>query len=149
MEKSVNKTKLVLVIIIALVAITAIILGIIFLGNKGKAENPFKNAGSISGTEREYEGLNIKNIEMTYNEERNETVIDFAIENKTDTKIEKQKIDVQLLNEKGQLIAGVQTNIQTIDSKSEHTINMILGGKIEEIKKIKLVKPVEAEAPAE
>ena len=144
-----NKTKLVLVIIIALVVITAIILGVIFFVNREKPEDPFENAGTISGAESEFDGLSIKKIEMSYNEEKNETVIDFAIENTTDTKIEKQKIDVQLLNEKEQLISGVQTNVQTIDAKSEYTINMILGGKIEGIKKIKLVKPAEAQVETE
>lgn len=144
-----DKKKLVLAIIIALVAITVIILGVIFFVNRAKTEDPFAKAGTISGTESEFDGLSIKNIEMTYNEEKNETIIDFAIENTTDTKIEKQKIDVQLLNEREQLISGVQTNIQTIDAKSQYTINMVLGGKIEGIKKIKLVKPAEAKVETE
>lgn len=139
--KNINKTKLAIVIIVALVVIAAIILGIIFLG-KNK-EDPYAKAGSISKTESEFEPLTVKDIEMKYVQEKNETIINFAIENKTDERVEKQKMKIQLLNENDQLIAGIETNEITIDPKGSHPINLTLAGNIQGIKKLKLVKPEE------
>ena len=90
MEKLNNK-KVILVIILALVVIAAIILGIIFLGNGGSEEG--KKSGTISQTESEFEPLRVKDIELTYKDDGSETIIDFAIENTTGEKVEKQTIN--------------------------------------------------------
>lgn len=145
MEKEINKSKLVITIIVALVLIAAIILGIIFLGGNNN-EDPFKNAGSISKTESEFDPLTIKDIELKYVEERNETILDFSIENKTDEKLENQTIKIHLLNENEQLISGLETEVSTIDPKGSYRVNITIAGKIQGITKIKLVKP---EQPAE
>lgn len=137
--KKLNKTKVALAIIIALLVIATIILGIIFWGkNKDKT---YVNAGSISQTESEFEPLIIKDIELKYVEERNETILDFAIENKTDEKVEKQKIKIHLLDEKNGLISSLETNVSTIDPKGSHKVNITLAGNIKGINKLKLVKP--------
>lgn len=138
--KKINKTKLIMIIIIALVVIAAIILGVIFLGKGGENDVDSK-PGTISASESDFETLKVKDIELDYSEERNETIIDFSIENTTEEKLEKLKIDIQLLDENDGLIAGVETNIETIDAKGQHKVNMMLAGNIQGIKKIKLVKP--------
>lgn len=145
MEKKINKSKLVIIIIIALVVIAAIILGIIFLGGNND-EDPFANAGSISKTESEFDPLTIKDIELKYVEERNETILDFSIENKTDDKLENQTIKIHLLNENEQLVSGLETKVSTIDPKGSHRVNITLAGKIQGITKIKLVKPEDTTA---
>lgn len=148
MEK-LNKTKLIAIIIIVLVIITAIILGVIF-ANSGKEENETgSKAGSISSTDSEFEALKVKNIELTYSEERNETILDFVIENATDAKVEKSTIEIQLLDENDGLIAGVETYVETIDEKGVHPVNMMLAGNIQGIKKIKLVNPQKVEIQQE
>lgn len=139
--KNLNKTKLVVVIIVALVVIAAIILGVILIG-KNK-ENPSANAGTISKTESEFEPLAVKNLEMTYNEEKNETLIVFLVENKTNERVEKQKMKIHLLDENDGLIAGLETNEITIDPKGSHKVDLTLAGNIKTIKKLKLVKPDE------
>lgn len=149
MEK-INKTKLVIIIIVALVVIAAITLGVIFLGKK--EEDPYAKAGTISKTDSEFEALRVKEIELKYVEESNETKLDFAIENLTDEKIEKQEIKIHLLDENEALISGLTVNVATIDPKGSYKVNITLGGNIQTIKKIKLVKPAEEtpeEVPAE
>lgn len=147
MEK-LNKTKLIAIIIIVLVIITAIILGVIF-ANSGKEGKLESKAGSISSTDSEFEALKVKNIELTYSEERNETILDFVIENTTDAKVEKSTIEIQLLDENDGLIAGVETYVETIDEKGVHPVNMMLAGNIQGIKKIKLVNPQKDEIQQE
>lgn len=147
MEK-LNKTKLIAIIIIVLVIITAIILGVIF-ANSGKEGELESKAGSISSTDSEFEALKVKNIELTYSEERNETILDFVIENATDAKVEKSTIEIQLLDENDGLIAGVETYVETIDEKGVHPVNMMLAGNIQGIKKIKLVNPMKEEIQQE
>ena len=145
MEKLNNK-KVILVIILALVVIAAIILGIIFLGNGGSEEG--KKSGTISQTESEFEPLRVKDIELTYKDDGSETIIDFAIENTTGEKVEKQTINIHLLGENDSLIAGVETYVETIDAHGSHKVNMMLAGKIQGIKKVKLVNP-NLETPAQ
>lgn len=149
MEK-INKTKLVMIIIIALVVIAAITIAIIAINNNNGEEGSESKAGSISLTESEFEPLSVKDIELTYSEERNETIIDFAIKNKTEEKVEKLTIEIQLLDENEGIIAGVETYVETIDANGEHKVNMMLAGNIQGIKKIKLVNANPAvETPAE
>ena len=148
MEK-LNKTKLIAIIIIALVIIAAIIIGIIF-AKSGNNNNELENkAGSISSTASDFEALKVKNIELSYSEETKHTTLDFVIENVTDAKVEKSTIEIQLLDEKDGLIAGVETYVETIDVKGAHPVNMMLAGNIQGIKKIKLVNPMKEEVPAE
>lgn len=147
MEK-INKTKLVVIIIIALVVIAAITLGVIFLGKGNNGEETNSKAGTISNTDSEFEALRVKDIELKYREESNETILDFAIENTKEEKAEKLTIQIQLLDENDNLISGIETYVETIDGKSEHKVNMTLGGNIQGIKKIKLVKP-QQETPTE
>ncbi len=139
--RKLNKTKLVIAIIVALVVIAAIILGIIFLG-KNK-EKKSENAGSISKTESEFKALSIKDIELTYVKESNETKLEFGIENLTDEKIENQKLKIHLLDENESLISGLDYDIAIIDSKGTYNVDITLAGNIQNIKKVKLVKPQE------
>lgn len=142
MEK-INKTKIVIMIIVALVVIAAIILGVIFLG-KNKEEKVENEGASISKTESEFEPLSIKDIELKYIEESNETKLEFLIHNSTDEKIENQKMKIHLLDENESLISGLDVDVATIDPKGDYKVDITLGGNIQNIKKIKLVKPEEA-----
>ena len=143
MEK-INNKKVILVIIIALVVIAAIILGVIFIGGNNEEEGKGPKTGTISLTESEFEPLKIKDIEVTYKEDGSETIIDFSIENTTEEKVEKQTINIQLLDANDRLIAGVETYVETIDAKGSHKVNMMLAGNIQGIEKIKLVKSADA-----
>lgn len=144
MEK-LNKKKLIIVAIVVLVVIALITLTVILLkkNNNNDEEGEFAKAGSISKTESEFEALEVKDIELTYKEDGSETILDFVIENKTEQKVEKQTINIHLLDENNGLIAGVQTYVETIDAKSTHKVNMMLAGNIQGIKTIKLVKTAE------
>ena len=142
MEK-LNKKKLVITIIIVLVVIALITLIVIFSKKNNNVDETFEKAGSISKTESDFEELKVKDIELTYKEDKSETILDFAIENTTDQKVEKQTINIHLLDENGGLIAGVQTYVETIDANKSHPVNMMLAGNIQGIKTIKLVKSAE------
>lgn len=144
--KELNKTKLIMIIIIALVVIAAIILGVIFLNRDGKEEE--RSAGSISSAESEFEELKVKDIELKYVEESNATIINFLIENTTEQKVENLKVDIQLFDEEDKQKVSLETDITTIDAKKSHPINLHLQGNIQGIKKIKLVK-VQTESPTE
>lgn len=139
MENNINKTKIVVIIIIALVVIAGITLGIIFLGGNNEDKN--QKAGSISKTESEFEPLKIADIELKYAEESNETILNFSIENQTSEKLEDQKIKIHLLNENEELISALTTDVSVIDANGTYPVNIVLAGNIQGIKKIKLVNP--------
>ena len=140
MEK-LNKNKVIMVAIIAFI--------IILVNKSGKEGDISSKVGTIANSDSEFESLKVKNVEVKYDEESNQTIIDFAIENKKEEKVENLTIQIQLLNEKDSIIAGVETYVATIDGKGEHKVNMMLGGNIQGIKKIKLANPVKEETPEE
>ena len=135
MEK-LNKKKLLIVIIIALVVMVLIITGVILLNGKDNNGNKMNIA-----TESEFEKLKIKDINSSYSEESKETKLNFLIENLTEEKVQKQSIDIKLIDEKGGVIVQQPININEIAPNSSYPVLMTLGGNIQGIKTIKLAQP--------
>ena len=144
MEK-LNKSKIIIIIAILLV-IAAIILGVILLNGKQEEK---KEEEKISTLESEFDELKIKNVVLNYLEDREDTTIDIEVENITSEIVENKKIGIEVYDAKDGLISAIQTDVAAIDPNSCHKINMVLGGKIEGIKKIKLVDKNKQEVPAE
>ena len=147
MEK-LNKNKVIIVAIAALAVIAIIAIIVILVNKTGNEGDGSSKVGTISNSASEFEALKVKNVELKYDEASNQTIIDFAIQNTTEEKVENLTVQIQLLNESENVMAGVETYVSTIDAKGEHKVNMMLGGNIKGIKKIKLVNPVK-ETPAQ
>lgn len=135
--KELNKTKLIVVIIMSL-AVIALISLVIILTNKNNEEKATKIL-----TDSEFETLKVSNIEISYSEDGTSTNLNFQIDNETNENIENQTIDIQLTDENDGLISQTQVKISRISANSNYPIVITLGGKIEEIKKIKILQPEE------
>ena len=134
--KEINKTKLLIVIIASLVAIALIVTAVILLNKKDEDGNTMNIA-----TESEFEKLKIKDINSSFSEESKETKLNFLIENLTADKVQKQSIDIQLIDDKGGVIVQQPININEIAPNGSYPVLMTLGGKIQGIKTIKLAQP--------
>ena len=134
--KEINKTKLLIVIIASLVAIALIVTAVILLNKKDEDGNTMNIA-----TESEFEKLKIKDINSSFSEESKETKLNFLIENLTADKVQKQSIDIQLIDDKGGVIVQQPININEIAPNGSYPVLMTLGGKIQGIKTIKLSQP--------
>lgn len=133
--KKLNKSKIIIIIAV-LVVIVAIILGVVLLSRKPEE---IKEEDKISKLESEFEELRVKDVVINYLEDREDTTIDFGIENITDKTVENKKIGIEVYDAKDGLISAIQTDVAAIDPNGTHTVNMVLGGKIEGIAKIRLV----------
>lgn len=142
----INKTKIIVTAIVVLAVIAVIATVVILLNKDGNEEDSDSKVGTISNIDSELDGLKGKNIELTYDEGSNQTVIDFVIENTTEEKVENMTVEIQLLDESEKIIASVDVRVSAIEAKSEHKVNMMLGGNIQGIKKLKIVNPQQAEA---
>ena len=148
--KKINKTKLIAIIVIAVLIITSIILGIILNNSRKTQVNELgSKAGSISSAYSEFEALKVRDVELSYSEEIKGTIVAFVIENKTDVSVDKSTIQIQLLSEKEKLLGISETYVETIDANGIHPINMMLAGNIQGIKKIKLVNANKEETSVE
>ncbi len=139
--RKINKTKVAVAIII-LLSITGLIAAtIIFVeGEKTQEENPNieKNVEKYK-IESKIEGLKGKKVEIIYDENANQTSVDFIIENTTDNNIENISLGIQLIDEKGGVIVQTKTNISMIKTKGEEPISIMLGGNIKTINNIKIM----------
>lgn len=133
--KELNKKKVALVIIAVLVII-AIITIIIILSNISKNKNN-KDTLNIS----EFSNMQAKDLNIKYDEEKNQTYITLNIKNPKDYNVENETVNIMLLNEKDEHIAGVQTYIETITPNDEFSVSITLIGNITGIKKVSLERP--------
>lgn len=128
--------------IILVVAVIALIIGIILVVINKKDDNQDNDQDKVVFlSDTEYGLMNVKDIEVKYDKDTKESIINFVIENPTDKKLEEGKINVILQNEAEQQLAGVQTEVQQIESKGEQGVSITVAGDLTNVKKILLLKP--------
>jgi len=137
------KSVLIVIAIIAII-VTAIVLIVMNRGNESKENEIDPNAL----TESEYQTMEVNDIKVTYDESTGKSQISFVIKNTTTKKLENKYIDIILMNEREQQLAGIQTKIDLLESNEEKTINATLSGDGREIKKARVQKTPE-ETPQE
>lgn len=140
--KPINKTKIYIAIIVVLVIIASIVFAVI----KSNSNKEDKNKdGELTTTltllGNQYNDLEASNIKSEYNQESDITIISLDIENKSDETIENEVIDIILLNEEEQQLAGVSETLNQLEAKGKKSVNITLAGNVQEIKKIQLNKP--------
>lgn len=133
--RELNKKKVAMVIIAVLVIIAIITIVIILSSTSNNKNN--KDALNIS----EFSNMQAKDLNIKYDEETNQTYVTLNIKNPKDYNVENETVNVMLLNEKDEHIAGVQTYIEIITPNDEFSMNITLIGNITGIKKVSLEKP--------
>ena len=133
--KELNKKKIAILIIVVLLIIAGIIAAVIFANPKENKED--KDALNTS----EFDNMKAKDLNVRYDEEANQTYVDLKIKSLVKHNIEKETVDVMLLDENDNQIAGVQEYIDVITPGDEFSIHISLGGNITGIKKVSLERP--------
>jgi len=138
MEENTNKNKVIVIpiakifIIIAIIAVIAIIVGITLNIRNAKDdaiifENEFKN-------------IKTKDANIIYHENIDQTTINFIIENNTNEDINKQTINVMLIDKNNVPIASIYSHIEFIKAKGEFLLDATVSGNLLNTAKIRLQK---------
>ena len=134
------KLKKTNIIIVLLVVITIISL---------VGENKKKEDENIAGNS-EFETMQVKDLEMKYDEEKEETLLTYKIKNISDKEIAGQTINVMGLDENGSAAVASQIYIDVLEAGGEYNGKItIIGNVTDLVKKLELQKPQVAEPQPE
>lgn len=142
--KKVRKGKKMLILIaIAIVAIVAVILIIAKVVNKN-TEKPGTTGEEqqqvIALPETTYSDMEVRNIQMEYLKNNNETMVTMSIYNTTSKKVEDENLDAILIGPDENVLGTIQTYIQKLDVNEQYDISVILKGDLTSATQIKLEK---------
>lgn len=142
MKKIRKGKKMLITLLIAIIAIIAAVIIISNIVNKqpGSEETPEEIRQVIQLPETTYSNMEVKNIEMEYLKNNNETMVSMEIHNTTNTKVEKENLDAILIGPDENVIGQIQTYIQKLDVGEQYDISVILKGDLTAATQIKLVK---------
>ena len=137
-KRKLNKKKVIFAIILLLATFAIITTIIILTANGNKKINGIKISSEVSN-------LKPQNINIHYDQEKNETKITITIKNKSNKIVERETINVMLLDEEETPIVGMQTYIQKLEAKGEKDVTLTLLGDLTTIKGVAFEKPEKQE----
>lgn len=141
--KKVRKGKKMLILIaIAIVVIVAVIFIIANVVNKNteKTGTTGEEQQVIALPETTYSDMEVRNIQMEYLKNNNETMVTMSIYNTTSKKVEDENLDAILIGPDENVLGTIQTYIQMLDVNEQYDISVILKGDLTSATQIKLEK---------
>lgn len=141
--KKVRKGKKMLILIaIAIVVIVAVIFIIAKVVNKNteKTGTTGEEQQVIALPETTYSDMEVRNIQMEYLKNNNETMVTMSIYNTTSKKVEDENLDAILIGPDENVLGTIQTYIQMLDVNEQYDISVILKGDLTSATQIKLEK---------
>lgn len=139
--KKIKKSKIILLIILVfiIIAITALIINMVV--NK-KPETPGEEEipQIIQLPETTYSDMEVKNIQMQYLKNNNETMVTMEIHNTTQNTVEKENLDAILIGTDENILGQITTYIKKLAPGEQYDISVILKGDLTATTQIKLVK---------
>ena len=141
MRKIRKGQKMLIIILIAIIIIVVaafIIKGII---DKDQVDTPEENEPHvIMLPETTYSDMQVKNIEMEYLQDNNETMVSMEIHNTTQNSVSDEDLDVILIGSDENVLGQIQTYIQKLEPGEQYEISVILKGDLTATTQIKLIK---------
>lgn len=142
--KKVRKGKKMLIILgIALLAILAIVLIVNIVKNQSGPETPVDDTPVVIPLPATtYSDMEVKDIEMVYLKDNNETMISMEIHNTTANRVVDEDLDVIWIGQNENILGRIQTYIETLEVGEQYDISVILKGDLTATSQIKLEKKV-------
>ena len=141
--KKIRKGKkiLLLSLLTIVIAIIAIVLIVNLKDKEPQTPQDPEAPQVITLPETTYSNMQVKNINMEYLDNNNETMISMDIHNTTQSKVEKQKFEAVLIGPKEEIIATMYpVDIQSLEIGEVHNVQVIYKGDLTATKQIKLVE---------
>ena len=142
MKKLRKGKKLLMILGIAVLAILAIVL-IVNIVNKQPAgpETPVDDEPIVIPLpETTYSNMEVKNIQMEYLKNNDQTMVTMKIHNTTENKVENERLDVVWIDQDEKILGQIETWIQKLDVGEQYEISVILDGDLTATKQVKLIK---------
>lgn len=141
MKKIRKGKKMLIILFVAIVVIIAaifIIKGIVDKtpGGQTSEETP----QIIALPETTYSDMEVKNIEMEFLKNNNETMVTMEIHNTTPNSVANENLDAILIGPNENVLGQIQTYIQKLEPGEQYDISVILKGDLTAATQIKLMK---------
>ena len=142
MKKMRKGKKLLLILLIVIVIAIAAVFIVKNIVNKipGGTEQPEYVPVVIPLPETTYSDMQVKNIQMEYLKDNNETMVSMEIHNTTSNKVENENLDAILIGPDGNVVGKLQTYIENLDVGEQYDISVIYKGDLTSTQQIKLEK---------
>lgn len=141
MKKIRKGKKMLIILFVAIIVIIAAIFIIKGIVNKTPGgETPEEMPQVIALPETTYSDMDVKNIEMEYLKNNNETMVTMEIHNTTTNSVANEKLDAILIGPNENVLGKIQTYIQKLEPGEQYDISVILKGDLTSAKQIKLMK---------
>lgn len=141
--KKVRKGKKSLIILIAAIiaiAIIAIILIFVFRKKPVEPGPTTEQRVVIPLPETVYSDMQVRNIQMEYLRDNDETMVSMEIDNTTDVTVTDEALDAILIGPDDNVLGRIQTLITSLNPGEQYSISVVLKGDLTATKQIKLEK---------
>lgn len=140
MKKMRKGKKMLLLLLIAIVVVIATVVIINIVNRHKEPEIPEDVNPVIPLPETTYSDMQVKNIQMEFLKDNNETMVSMEIHNTTSVKVENESLDAILIGPDDNTLGQLQTYIKSLDVGEQYNISVVLKGDLTATKQIKLVK---------
>ena len=139
-EKAEWKKRIFLLIIF--IAIIAVIITIVVNSNKNKTKEEDNNQSNplYDLPDTSYSNMEVKYVQMEYLKDNDETMVSFQIDNTTNLKVTNEMMNVLFINDNGEVLGTMQTQIDELDPGDQTNVSLIYKGDITATTVIKLEK---------
>lgn len=140
MKKMRKGKKMLLLLLIAIVVVIIAVVIIKSINRQVEPEIPDDTQQVIPLPETTYSDMQVKNVQMEYLKNNDETMISFEIHNTTSNNVEKENLDAILIGPDENVLGQMQTYIDALGPGEQYDISVILKGDLTSTTQIKLVK---------
>ena len=140
MKKLRKGQKRLIIIVAAILAVIALVFIIRGIVNKKPGETPTDTPQIIALPDTTYSDMQVKNVEMEYLKNNNETMVSMEIHNTTSNNVTDEDLDAILVGPNENVLGQIQTYIQELAPGEQYDISVILKGDLTATTQIKLVK---------
>jgi len=141
MKKIRKGKKMLIILLLAIVVVVAaifIIKGIVNKTPGGEIQEELSPV--IVLPETTYSDMEVRNIEMEYLKNNNETMVSMEIHNTTQNSVSDENLDAILIGPDENVLGQIQTYIKKLEPGEQYDISVILKGDLTAAKSIKLIK---------
>ena len=135
-----GKKMLIILLISILVVIAAIFIIKTILDKTPSQEEPEQGTQVISLPETTYSNMEVKNVQMEYLKNNNETMVSMEIHNTTGNSVSNESLDAVLIGPNDETLGKLQTYIKQLNPGEQYDISVILKGDLTATTQIKLIK---------
>ena len=141
MKKIRKGKKMLIILLVAIVVIVAAIFMIKGIVNKlPGVETPEEIPQIIALPQTTYSDMEVKNIEMEFLKNNNETMVTMEIHNTTKNSVANENLDAILIGPNENVLGKIQTYIQKLEPGEQYDISVIQKGDLTAATQIKLIK---------